>query len=329
MIKRSMMRLMDLRHIEKTYQRLREIVNKTPVAKSRTLNELKNASIYLKCENFQRTGSFKFRGAYNTVSQLSSKEREKGVIAHSSGNHGQALALAAGLFNIPCIVVMPKNSSKVKMNAVANYGAEIVLCGINPKDRAKTAQKLMEENGYTLIHPYDNDNMIAGAGTAAYELIKEVGELDYVFCPVGGGGLISGTSIAAKGLLPRIKVIGVEPEKANDAYLSFTSGKLVPSVSPDTIADGLRTSLSQRTFEIIKKNVHDIVLVSEKEIVETMRFLWERMKLVVEPSGAVSLAGLLKEEVDADNLRVGVILSGGNVDLGRFFKGYKRQKKNK
>lgn len=314
--------MIDFTHIEKAYQRLKEIANATPIMTSRSVNELVNASVYLKCENFQRTGSFKFRGAYNAVSLLTPSERMVGVIAHSSGNHAQALALTARLFNIPCVVVMPSNSSKVKMDAVKGYGAKIVMCGIGPNDRVETTKKLISENGYTLIHPYDNDNVIAGAGTATYELIKEVKSLDYIFCPIGGGGLISGTSIAVKGLLPKAKIIGVEPEKANDAYLSFASGKLVPKVSHDTIADGLRTSLSQKTFDIIRKNVDEIVLVSEEEIVKTMRFLWERMKLVVEPSGAVSLAGLLKGKVNVNENRIGVILSGGNVDLESFFEGY-------
>jgi threonine dehydratase len=241
------------------------------------------------------------------------------VIAHSSGNHAQALALVSRLFKIPCIVVMPSNSAKIKMEAVSGYGAKIVLCKPTPKDREDTTNQLIDEKGYTLVHPYDNDNTISGAGTCAYELIEQVEEIDYIFCPIGGGGLISGTSIATKGLLPKAKVIGVEPELANDAYLSFTKGQLIPNNRFDTIADGLRTSLCDRTYEIIKKNVDEIVLVSETEIIDAMRFLWERMKLVVEPSGAVSLAGLLKREIEVHDKKIGVILSGGNVDLGEFF----------
>lgn len=314
--------MIDISQIEAAYERLKGKAIPTPVFNSRTLNGLADASVSLKCENFQRTGSFKFRGAFNTVSLLSPQEREKGVIAHSSGNHAQALALVSKLFEIPCTVVMPSNSAKVKVEAVRGYGAEIIMCGPTPKDRAETTQSIINEKGYTLIHPYDNDNTIAGAGTCAYELIEQVKELDHIFCPIGGGGLISGTSIAVKGLLSKAKVIGVEPELANDAYLSFTSGELVPNKRFDTIADGLRTSLCERTFSIIKKNVDKIVLVSEKEILEAMRFLWERMKLVVEPSAAVSLAGLLKGEVEVRNCGVGVILSGGNVDLNEFFKSY-------
>jgi threonine dehydratase len=286
---------------------------------SRTLNRKTGASVYFKCENLQRTGSFKFRGAYNSVSLLTSEEKKKGVIAHSSGNHAQALALVSKLFEIPCIVVMPSNSSRIKMEAVRDYGAEIVMCGPTPKDREDTTHQLIEENGYTLVHPYDNDNTISGAGTAAYELMEQVEDIDFVFCPIGGGGLISGTSTATKGFKPDARVIGVEPELANDAFLSFTSGKLVPNTRFDTIADGLRTSLCNRTFEIILKNVDKIICVTEKEIIEAMKFLWERMKIVVEPSGAVSLAGVLEKKGDIKGKNIGVILSGGNVDLEDFF----------
>jgi threonine dehydratase len=311
--------LSSLTDIEKAYKKLKGIANVTPYVTSRTLDDLTGSSIYLKCENFQRTGSFKFRGAYNTVSLLTPEQKRNGVIAHSSGNHAQALALVAKLFGLDCIVVMPSNSSRVKIEAVKDYGADIVFCEPTPKDRQKTTDKLIEENGYTLVHPYDNDNTISGAGTCAYEFASQVSELKFVFCPIGGGGLISGTSVAVKGLIPTAKVIGVEPEIANDAYLSFTSGNLVPNKCFDTIADGLRTSLCERTFEIIKKKVDKIVLVSEEEIIKAMRFLWERMKLVIEPSGAVSLAGLLKNEINVKDGKVGVILSGGNVDLDNFF----------
>jgi threonine dehydratase len=314
--------LIDISHIEAAYERLRGNATLTPVFTSRTLDRLIKASVSLKCENFQRGGSFKFRGAFNTVSLLPVEDRERGVIAHSSGNHAQALSLVARLFEIPCTVVMPSNSARVKIEAVKGYGAEIVMCGPTPKDRSETTSDLIEENGYTLVHPYDNDNTIAGAGTCAYEFVHQAEELDYVFCPVGGGGLISGTSIAIKSLLPQAKIIGVEPEIANDAYLSFTTGKLVPNTRFDTIADGLRTSLCERTFNIIRENVDDIILVSEKQILDAMMFLWERMKIVVEPSGACTLAGLLKDDLDTKECKVGAILSGGNVDLREFFEGH-------
>ena len=317
-------RVIDCARIKEAYQRIEGIANKTPVMTSRTLNGLTGASVHLKCENFQRAGSFKFRGAFNAASLLAAEERKRGVIAHSSGNHAQALALVGRLLDIPCVVVMPENSSTVKIEAVRGYGAEIVLCEPTLKSREETTQQLIADNGYTLIHPYDNDNVIAGAGTACYELISQVNDLDYILCPVGGGGLISGTSIATKGLLSNVNVVGMEPKRANDAYLSFTTGQLVENVSTDTIADGLRTDLCQRTFDIIRQNVKDIMMVSEEEIVSTMRFLWERMKLVVEPSGAVSLAGILSGKVDVENARVGVIVSGGNVNLEAFFKDYER-----
>jgi threonine dehydratase len=314
--------LIDFVQIEEAFQRISGIANNTPVMTSRALNEQVESSAFLKCENFQRTGSFKFRGAYNALSLLSDEKRTQGVIAHSSGNHAQAMALCARLFDIPCVVVMPSNSSQVKIDAVKGYGAKIIMCNPSLEARIKTTEKFIAQNDYTLIHPYNNDNVIAGAGTASYELVSKVKELDYIFCPIGGGGLISGTSIAAKNLLSEIKVIGVEPELANDAYISFTTGKLVPNINTETVADGLRTSLSKRTFDIIRRNVDEIVLVSEKEIIDAMRFLWERMKLVVEPSGAVSLAGFLKAKMDAKGRKVGVILSGGNVDLAGFFKSY-------
>jgi threonine dehydratase len=320
-----MKKVIEFVRIEDACKRIQGIANKTPVMTSSTLDGLTGASVHLKCENLQRAGSFKFRGAYNAVSLLAPEERRKGVIAHSSGNHAQALALVGRLLDIPAVVVMPKNSSSVKIKAVRGYGAEIVMCEPTLKSREETTARLIADKGYTLIHPYDNDNVIAGAGTACYELISQVADLDYILCPVGGGGLISGTSIAAKGSFPNIKVVGVEPERANDAYLSFTMGQMVQNTSTDTIADGLRTNLCQRTFDIIRQNVDDIVLVSEEDIVSAMRFLWERMKLVVEPSGVVSLAGILSEKLDGKNARVGVIVSGGNVDLEAFFKGYERQ----
>jgi len=287
---------------------------------SRTLNAITEGQIFLKCENFQRIGAFKFRGAYNAISQLTSEEQRKGVITHSSGNHAQAVALAANLLDVNAVIVMPENSSPVKIAATRGYGAKIVFCGINPTDRSEKTAELIEQHDYTLIHPYNNLNVIYGAGTAAYELVEEVGSLDMVLAPVGGGGLISGTSIAVKGLCPEAKVIGVEPKNADDAYRSFKTGKIIPSVKPNTIADGLRTSLGNITFKIIQENVDDILAVTEKQILEAMKFLWERMKLVVEPSGAVPLAGLLYGGLKVKEKRVGLIISGGNVDLTTFFK---------
>ena len=308
------------KEVEAARERLRLIANRTPVMTSRTLNAITEGQIFLKCENFQRIGAFKFRGAYNAISQLTPEEKRKGVITHSSGNHAQAVALAAKLLGVKAIIIMPENASLVKMAATRGYGAKIVLCGIKPTDRAEKTAALIEEHGYTLIHPYNDINVIYGAGTAAYELIEEVGSIDIILAPVGGGGLISGTSIAVKGLCPEAQVIGVEPKNADDAYRSFKAGKIFPSVNPNTIADGLKTSLGSNTFRIIRENIDDIITVTDKQILEAMKFLWERMKLVVEPSGAVPLAGLRYGGLKAKDKKVGVIISGGNVDLTAFFK---------
>jgi len=286
---------------------------------SSTLNEITESECFLKCENFQKTGAFKFRGAFNALSQLSPKQKKKGVITHSSGNHAQALALAGKLLEVKVVVVMPENAPPAKVAATRGYGAEVIFCGSQPTDREKAVAPLIERHGYTLIHPYNDLKIIAGAGTAAYELIKEAGELDYVFGPVGGGGLISGTAIATKELFPSSKVIGVEPKNADDAYRSLKAGKIIPQKNPNTIADGLRTSLGSNTFRIIREKVDQIITVSEEEIVDAMRFIWERMKLVVEPSGAVSLAGVLSKQIDLQSKRVGIIISGGNIDLADFF----------
>lgn len=306
--------------VKAAWERLKSVANHTPIMTSRTLDAITEGNIFLKCENFQRIGAFKFRGAYNAISQLTNEERQKGVITHSSGNHAQAVALAARLMGVDAIIVMPKNSSPVKLAATRGYGAKVILCGTKTTDRAEKTTELIEEHGYTFVHPYNNLNVIYGAGTAAYELIEDIGSLNMVLSPVGGGGLISGTSIAAKGLCPEAKVIGVEPKNADDAYRSFNTGRIIPSINPNTIADGLKTSLGDITFRIIKENVDEILTVTEKEIVEAMKFLWERMKLVVEPSGAVPLAGLLYGGLKVKNKRIGLIISGGNIDLTTFFK---------
>lgn len=311
--------MITLKEIEEAHERIKHAINKTPVLTSRTLNQRVEATVYCKCENFQRMGAFKMRGAFNAISRLSQEEKARGVITHSSGNHAQAVALSSRLLGVKAVVVMPKNSSRVKINATKGYGAEVVLCEPTLASREETTSQLIAAHGYTLVHPYDDDNIIRGAGTAAYELIKEVGDLDVVFCPVGGGGSLSGTSIAAKGLCPAAKVIAVEPKNADDAYRSFRAGKVVENKTTDTIADGLRTNLSQRTFEIIKRTVDQVILVKEQEIVDAMRFLWERMKIVVEPSGAVSLAGVVSGQVPVRGKRIGAILTGGNYDLEEFF----------
>ncbi|TFG16174.1 MAG: threonine/serine dehydratase [Promethearchaeota archaeon] len=295
--------------------------------RSRTLDTLINAKgIYIKCENFQRTGSFKFRGAWNALSHLSKEKRKRGVIAHSSGNHAQAVALAAKILGVKAVIVMPENTSELKKKATEHYGAEIIFSGNRPQDRAIMAESIAQEKGYSLIHPHNDYQVIFGAGTVAYEFLRDVRKLDLILAPVGGGGLLSGTAIAAKGLLPNIKVIGVEPKKADDAYRSFKSGKHITGENPDTIANGLKTSLGENTFPIIQEHVDDIITVSEEQILKSMIFYLERLKIVAEPSGAVSLSPLLFQLLDeklTKNKRIGVILSGGNVDLIQFFSNLK------
>ena len=307
------------RMIEQAHQRIGEMVTQTPVLTSSTLDEMTRAHCFLKCENFQKTGSFKFRGALNALSSLPLSQRRKGVITHSSGNHAQAVALAAKTLGVKAVVVMPRNASPTKVRATEGYGAEVIFCSSHPVDRERAVEPLVVRHGYTLIHPSNDLNVIAGAGTVGYELTREVDQLDYVFCPVGGGGLISGTAIATKGTSPSMKVIGVEPKNADDAYRSMKAGRIVKVSSPDTIADGLRTSLGSHTFRIMQENVDSVVTVSEEEIVDAMQFLWERMKLVVEPSGAVALAGVLSKQINLVSKRVGIIVSGGNIDLTDFF----------
>jgi len=315
--------MVDLLDVEQAYDRIKHYVNKTPIMTSRTLNDMVGGSVFLKCENFQRVGAFKPRGALNAILSLTDDERRRGVITHSSGNHAQAVALAGKLLNIKTVIVMPENAPQVKVDATKEtYGAEVVRCDNNTESRSRTAEELAEKHGYTLVHAYDDYNIIAGAGTAAYELIKEVGQLDYIFFPIGGGGLASGSIIASKGLNPDINIVGVEPEKADDAFRSIRDNKIYPSPYPDTIADGLRTQLSERTFSVIKEYGTEIILVSEKEIVDAMKFLWERMKIIVEPSGAVPVAGILKHKEFLNGKKIGAVLSGGNVDLGDFFQKY-------
>lgn len=306
--------------IEAAYKRIKHIVNKTPVMTSRTLNEQLGAEVFFKCENFQRVGAFKFRGAFNALSQLSDEQKAKGVIAHSSGNHAQALALAAKLSGIKAVIVMPESSPAVKVNATRDsYGAEVVFCKSTIQARQETSDELIDRHGYTLVHPYDNDNIICGAGTAALELQQETGPLDMVFAPVGGGGLLSGTSIASKGFNSKTEVYAGEPENVNDACRSVQAGKILTNKTIHSIADGLLTNLCDRTFAVIRKYVDRIITVSEEEIVQAMRFIWERMKVVVEPSGAVSLAAVLTRQAAVENKKIGIIISGGNIDLGSFF----------
>jgi len=309
------MRIPGFADIQAAHSRIKSFVHHTPVLKSRQLNELFSCELFFKCENFQRVGAFKFRGATNAVLSLTSGERSKGVVTHSSGNHAAALALAARMNGVKAYIVMPDNAPVVKKNAVAGYGAEITFCKPTLKDREKSARVIMEKTGATLIHPYDNFTIICGQGTAALELLQEKGDLDIVVAPVGGGGLLSGTSTCVKGINKNIQAIGAEPLNANDAFISFTSGILTPSVNPVTCADGLLTSLSELTFSIIRKNVDKILTVKEDSIIECMLLVWERMKIVIEPSSATVLAVIKENPGLFNGKRIGLIISGGNVDF--------------
>lgn len=297
-------------------QRLAGIAHKTPVLTSRTVNGLVNSQVFFKCENFQRTGSFKFRGAYNSLAQLDETQKRRGVLTYSSGNHASAIALAGKLQGIPTTIVMPDDAPVVKQAATKGYGAEVILYNRAKTTREVVAQQLKAERQLTLIPPYDYPHVIAGQGTAAKELIEEVGELDLLLVCCGGGGLLSGSAIAAKSLLPKCRVIGVEPQKADDATRSFHTKTLHTVQNPDTIADGARTPcLGEITFPLVLHYVDDMVTVSEEAIKRTMFFLWERMKVVVEPTGVLAAAALLEGVVTAPNARVGIIITGGNVDL--------------
>jgi len=311
--------------IEKAFKRINGIANKTPVMTSRTLDSILKAQIFFKCENFQRVGAFKFRGAYYALSLLSEEQKKQGVITHSSGNHAQAVALAAKILGIQATIIMPKGAPINKINATKGYGAEILFCNNSLEARIKTTEELIKKRNFILIHPFDSDNTINGQGTVAYELIREIGNLDVVIAPLGGGGLLSGTALATKEMCPDAQIIGVEPLMADDALRSLKAGYIIPSTYPNTIADGLRTSISERTFNIIRKYVDQIITVTELEIIEAMIFLLERMKIVVEPSGAVPLAAILSNKINVNNKKVGVILSGGNIDLEPFFQLLKKK----
>jgi len=300
--------------IKDAKRRLEGIAHQTPVITSITLNKLVDAEVFLKCENFQRAGAFKFRGAYNAISKLSEKEKERGVITYSSGNHAQAVALVGRLLNVKTKVVMPKNSPIIKRAAAKDYGAEIILYDPETAVREVVAKELIEKHGYYLIPPFDHYDIIAGHGTAALELFDEVGKLDYVLAPCGGGGLLSGTAVASKGMNPACHVIGIEPELADDATKSFYSKTLHTVKNPSTIADGTRTaSLGKITFPLVLEYVNEMKTVSEQNIIDAVKFLFFRLKLVVEPSGALGIAALLSSKVSVDG-RVGVIISGGNID---------------
>lgn len=301
--------------IHAAHERIKPFIHKTPVMTSRQLNTIFGCNLFFKCENFQKVGAFKFRGATNAVLLLTGDEKKRGVVTHSSGNHAAALALAATMNGVKPYIVMPETAPEVKKNAVAGYGAEITFCKPTLEARESTARAIIEKTGAVLIHPYDNFNVICGQGTAALELMNEISDLDIIIAPVGGGGLMSGTSTAARAINSKITVIAAEPLNANDAWKSFTTGVLHPSVHPDTIADGLLTSLSDLTFSIIRKNVDHIFTVKEETIIECMRLIWERMKIIAEPSSATVLAVVKENPEFFRGKRAGLIISGGNVDL--------------
>ena len=298
------------------HERIKPFAKRTPVLTSSTIDALTGAEVHFKCENFQRMGAFKFRGAYNALSQLSPEQKRKGVVAFSSGNHAQAVALAGRLLGVPATIVMPTDAPRVKLEATRAYGAEVVMYNASNEDRQKIAEKLAAERGLTMIPPFDHPHILAGQGTAAKELIEETGPLDILMVPCGGGGLLSGCSIAARHLSPKCRVLGVEPAAGDDGLRSFRSGKLESVPLPNTIADGARTmSLGKLTFALIQKNVDDFLTVTDAELLKWMFFLWERMKIVVEPTGALAAAALLQGKIDAKGKQVGVVISGGNVDL--------------
>jgi len=309
------MRIPELKDVQEAHKRISPFIHRTPVLTSGQLNSIFGASLYFKCENFQKVGAFKFRGATNAVLNLSEEARAKGVTAHSSGNHAAALAHAAVSRGVKAYIVMPDNAPSVKKSAVAGYGAEITFCKPTLQAREETTETIIMRTGATLIHAYDNFDVICGQGTAALELLEEVPHLDTVIAPVGGGGLMSGTVTAVKGINKSIQVIGAEPLNASDAYHSFKTGKLVPSVNPITVADGLLTSLSERTFKIITGKVDDIITVSEQSIIDSMLLIWERMKIIIEPSSATVLAVIRENQELFRGKRIGLILSGGNLDF--------------
>jgi len=295
--------------------RIKPYIHRTPVLTSQSINQILGGDFYFKCENFQKTGAFKFRGASNALFSISADDLKNGVATHSSGNHAAALSLAARNRNTKAFIVMPEDSSAIKIKAVKNYGGIITFCEPTLQSREDTLSKIISETKAIEIHPYNNYHIICGQATAAKELIEDFPNLDVIIAPVGGGGLLSGTALATHYYSPGTKVIAAEPEQANDAFHSFYQKKFIPSVNPQTIADGLRTSLGSLTFPIIQKYVTQIVTVSELSIIQAMRLVWERMKIIIEPSSAVPIAALLENKFDYKGQKIGIILSGGNVDL--------------
>jgi threonine dehydratase len=302
--------------LKKTSVRINNYIHKTPVLSSENIDKIAGCSVYFKCENFQKMGAFKMRGASNAILKLTKEQQQNGVITHSSGNFGQAVALSAKLCNIKATIVMPSNAPAVKKEAVKGYGATIIECKPTLEAREATANAIVKSTGATFLHPYNCYDVIAGNSTATIELLDQKHQLDSIIAPIGGGGLISGTALASY-YFSNVKVYGAEPKGADDAFRSFKDGKIIPMDNPNTIADGLRTSLGDKGFEIIMKHVSDIFTCEENEIVEAMKLIWERMKIIIEPSCAVPLAVLLKNKDLFKNQNVGIIITGGNVDLSK------------
>lgn len=305
----------NLEDVQQARERIAPYIHRTPVMTSRHIDAATGASVFCKCENFQRAGAFKIRGATNAVMSLDDQQIARGVATHSSGNHGAALSLAANQRGAPAYIVMPESASRVKIAAVEAYGGRIVYCSSEPASRQQVLDGVIADTGARLIHPFDDYRVIAGQGSAGLELLDQAPELDIVLVPVGGGGLISGVALAVRHASPGTRVIGVEPAGVDDTYRSFRAGRIIPVRGGRSIADGLLTTVGEKTFEIISRHVDDIVVVQESEIVEAMRFIWTRMKIVIEPSAAVPMAALFTGVIDAAGSRVGVVLSGGNVDL--------------
>ena len=301
--------------ILEAHERINKQIRRTPILTSSTLNSIFGCELYFKCENFQKVGAFKFRGASNAVLSLSDKELTAGVATHSSGNHAAALTLAAKMKNIPAYIVMPKTAPEIKKNAVEGYGAKIIFCEPTLQAREEALKKVVEETSAAFIHPYDNYSIIAGQATCAKEIYDELNNLDFIVAPVGGGGLLSGTCLSTKCFSPNTKVIGAEPKGADDAFRSIRDGKIYPSINPKTICDGLLTNLSEKTFSILRNNVNEILTAEEESIINAMRMIWERMKIIVEPSSAVTLAVIAENKEKFTGKKVTLILSGGNVDL--------------
>ncbi len=309
--------IISIDDVKAAAETIKGVANRTPVLTSRTVNQMTGYQVYFKCENLQRVGAFKFRGAYNALSRLSPAEKARGVVTHSSGNHAQGIALAARLLSIPATIVMPTDAPASKLAATRGYGAEIVLYDRQTQERADVSARLAQERGLVFIHPYDHPHIMAGQGTAALELLAEIPDLEALVVPVGGGGLLSGCAVAAQALRPGIRIFGVETESSNDWWLSFRANERVHIPPPPTIADGMRTQQpGELTFPVIREKVEDILLVSDEQVIEALKFLLLRLKILVEPTGAVAPAAVFQQKVGPAGARVGVIISGGNMDAG-------------